>query len=78
MTHSAILFIAPQASYRTAPYVEAAQRLGVTPIIASQTRLALVSPGSEGVFVDFSRSEQALTQIVAVARQRCGRNSGYG
>lgn len=70
MTDSAILFIAPQASYRTAPYVEAAQRLGVTPIIASQTRLALVSPGAEGVFVDYSRSEQALTQIVAVARQR--------
>lgn len=70
MTKRAILFVAPHASYRTAPYAEAAQRLRVTPIIASQTRLALVSPGVEGVFVDFTRSEQALTQIVAVARQR--------
>lgn len=66
---AAILFVAPHASYRTAPYVKAALAAQILPVIASQSRLAPVSTGEQGVFVDFSDSEQALRSIVDAARQ---------
>lgn len=66
---AAILFVAPYASYRTAPFIEAALQQNILPVIASQSRLAPVSPGVKGVFIDFSDSASALNKILAAARQ---------
>ncbi|MDH5632320.1 MAG: ATP-grasp domain-containing protein [Gammaproteobacteria bacterium] len=64
----AVVFVAPHASYRIAPYVDAARRLGAVPVIVSQTRLAPVGQDVEGVFVDFADSAQVLERIVGVGR----------
>ncbi|MFB3079393.1 MAG: hypothetical protein ACE1Y4_15460, partial [Lysobacterales bacterium] len=38
-----VLIIAPHGSYRTVPYLEAARRLGIEVLIASEGRYSLVS-----------------------------------
>jgi biotin carboxylase len=47
-----LLLIVPPNSYRTAPYLEAARRLGVAATVASDGRFSLVSEIAEGLHVD--------------------------
>lgn len=47
-----LLLIAPPNSYRTAPYLEAARRLGVSAMVACEGRFSLVSEIAEGLHVD--------------------------
>ena len=70
MPQSLLLIIAPPSSYRLAPYLRAAESLGMTPLIVSDGRHSLVTEVAQGLHVDFSDSEAALVQIHALAQQR--------
>ena len=65
-----VLIIAPHGSYRTVPYVEAARRLGIEVLIASEGRHSLVSAYAQGLHLDFSDSGGALDVILEAARHR--------
>ena len=65
-----VLIIAPHGSYRTVPYVEAARRLGIECLIASEGRHSLVSAYAQGLHLDFSDSRGALDVLVEAARRR--------
>ena len=65
-----VLIIAPHGSYRTVPYVEAARRLGIEVLIASEGRHSLVSAYAQGLHLDFSDSRAALDVILEAARHR--------
>ena len=64
-----VLLIAPYASYRTVPFVEAAQALGVEVVIASHDRSALVAADSRGVHIDMGDPDAAMHTLLAAAQQ---------
>jgi len=64
-----VLLVAPTNSYRTYAYIEAARRLGVDLVLASEGRHALVGAEVAGVQVDL-HDPQAVDRLVAQARQR--------
>ena len=63
-----VLIIAPHGSYRTAAYLDAARRLGIEVLIASEGRHSLVSAYAQGLHLDFSDSRGALEVIIEAAR----------
>lgn len=63
-----ILLLAPPGSYRIAPYLFAARRLGIEPLIASTGKHALVSMYDEGLNLDFDHPDEAL----AIIREAAG------
>lgn len=63
------MLIAPYASYRTVPFVQAAQALGVEVVIASHDRGALVAAGSRGVHIDMGDVDAAMRTLLAAAQQ---------
>ena len=63
-----VLIIAPHGSYRTVPYVEAARRLRIEVLIASEGRHSLISAYAQGLHLDFSDSGGALDVILEAAR----------
>ncbi len=65
-----VLVIAPHSSYRTAPFLSAAQRLDVDVLVASRGRHSIVSSVAEGLHVDFENPEAALAEIVRESRKR--------
>ena len=65
-----VLLIAPYSSYRIAPYVEAAQRLGIELRIVSEGRHSLVAAVADGIHVDFSDPDTALTRILEAVAER--------
>lgn len=62
-----LLIIAPPGSYRLAPYLKAAQRLGLTPQIASTSQYSVIPSSNEGLHLDLSQPEQALELILEAA-----------
>jgi len=64
-----LLIIAPHSSYRIAPYIQAAESLGVAVTIASAGEHSLISVISQGLHIDFSDHEKALADIIAVVEQ---------
>lgn len=73
MTTSArprLLLVAPHSSYRIAPYLSAAQSLGVDVLVASTSEHSLVSAVAEGLRIDLDQPEQALDTILDSARER--------
>lgn len=60
-----LLLLAPHGSYRIAPFVEAARALGLSIVIASESRLALADPWTEALRVDFSTPVTALADLLA-------------
>ena len=64
-----LLLITPPASYRTVPYLEAARRLGIEPLLASPGRHALVTQLTGGLQIDLSHGA-ALRQLLAANRER--------
>jgi biotin carboxylase len=64
-----VLLIAPHGSYRTAPFIAAAPRLGAKVLVASEGRHSLVSAYAEGIHVDLGDAEGALATILRVARR---------
>lgn len=66
----AILLIAPNGSYRTAPFLSAAAQLGVETIIASESEYPLVAMGQGAVRVNFARPDEALARLLAAGTDR--------
>jgi len=64
-----LLIIAPHSSYRIAPYLQAAENLGVDVTIASAGEHSLISIINKGLHINFSNHEQALSEIVTAAKQ---------
>jgi len=68
-TSHRLLIIAPHSSYRIAPYLQAAEALGVDVTIASAGEHSLISVINKGLHINFADKEQALAEIVAAAEQ---------
>ena len=65
-----ILLIAPHNSYRTAPFLEAAARLRVEVLIASEGHHSIVSAYAQGLRVTLSNYRGAVELVLAEARRR--------
>jgi biotin carboxylase len=63
-----VLIIAPHSSYRTIPFIEAAQKLGIDVLIASEGEHSLVSAVAQGLCVRLKDTEAALDLILDEAR----------
>jgi len=69
-TQSCLLIIAPPNSYRLAPYLRAAESLGLAPLIVSDGRHSLVTEVAQGLHINFSDNESALAQIRDLANRQ--------
>ena len=58
-----MLLVAHPASYRTAAFIGAGERLGVRTVVASNSRLGLSPTGRPGVEIDFSDPQIAVERI---------------
>ncbi len=65
-----VLLIAPLGSYRTAAFAEAARRLGIELLVASEGKHALASAGAAGLQVDQHDPPASLARILREARRR--------
>lgn len=63
-----LLVIAPHGSYRTAPFISAAQSLGVQVLIASQGKYSIVSDYVSGLHIDLNDIDTAQQSILDEAR----------
>lgn len=59
-----ILLLSPAGSYRTVPFIEAAQRLGTQVVVASEGRHSVVSAFAQGLHLDFHRPDTALRVLL--------------
>ena len=64
-----ILLIAQAGSYRIAPYLDAARRMGLRVQIASQGEYSLISEIHHGLHVDLDDPDSALADILAQAQK---------
>jgi len=69
-TRPRLLLVAPHSSYRIAPYLNAAQSLGVDVLVASTSEHSLVSAVAEGLRIDLDHPEHTLKIILDAARER--------
>jgi biotin carboxylase len=65
-----VLIIAPHGSYRTFPYIEAAERLGVSVLIASEGKHSVVGAYAQGLHIDCAAPDAALRKILSEAAKR--------
>lgn len=65
-----ILLIAPHGSYRTAPFLLAAERRGIEVLIASEAKHSLVSAYAQGLHVDLGDPQTSLQTIQREAQRR--------
>ena len=65
-----VLLIAPHGSYRTAPFIHAAQQMGIKVLVASQGQYSIVSDYARGIHIDFSAMDAALQTLLQVAQQQ--------
>ncbi len=63
-----LLLIAQPDSYRIAPYLKAANNMGIEVMIASRGKYSLVTEVHQGLHVDLDNIETASAQILATAR----------
>ncbi|MHB1240137.1 MAG: ATP-grasp domain-containing protein [Gammaproteobacteria bacterium] len=63
-----LLLVAPPTSYRIVPYLEAAHRLGIDLVVASQGEHSLIGAVARGLHVDLQQPERALAHIVTALR----------
>ena len=59
-----VLIIAPHGSYRTFPFIEAAEKMGVEVLIASEGKHSIVSAYAHGLHIDCTEQDQALRSEV--------------
>lgn len=64
-----VLIIAPHGSYRTMPFIAAADRLGIHALIASEGKHSIVSAYAQGIHIDFRDEDQALQELLRAATQ---------
>jgi len=65
-----VLVVAPHGSYRTAPFVAAAQCVNAEAFIVSHGKYALTGASAQGLHVDFEQLDAALAAILHEHRQR--------
>ena len=65
-----MLVIAPHGSYRTAPFIKAANQLNVDVLIASQGEHSIVSDYVQGLHIDFQDENQSVDTILTEAKKR--------
>ena len=68
-TSPRLLIIAPHSSYRIAPYLQAAESLGIDVTIASAGEHSLISVINKGLHINFAKPEQALSEIIVAAEK---------
>ena len=68
-----VLVIAPHGSYRTAPFVAAAQRVNAEAFIVSHGKYALTAASAHGLHVDFDQIDAALAAILHEHQQHAFR-----
>ena len=66
---SRVLLIAPYSSYRTAPFIAAAERLRVPLLIASQSDLPVSTIAVQGVNVSFASPQEAFEKLMREAER---------
>lgn len=65
MSHTpCLLLVAPRFSYRIAPYLQAAQRLGVEVFVASNGEQLLLAAGTDGIALEFSDLNSDVERIL--------------
>ncbi|HED19135.1 MAG TPA: hypothetical protein ENI74_06495, partial [Gammaproteobacteria bacterium] len=62
-----LLLIAQANSYRIAPYLRAAKRMGLEAMIASRGEFSLISEVHDGLNVDLDNAETSLASILQEA-----------
>ena len=69
-----VLLLAPHGSYRTAPFLSAAQQLDLDVLIASEGRHSLVASEANGLHIDFRDPDTAFARLrtEALAQPFCG------
>ncbi len=65
-----VLLIAPHSSYRTIPFIEAARKLGVDALVASEGQYSVISAYLEGLHINLHETDAALATILQAARAR--------
>jgi biotin carboxylase len=65
-----VLLIVPHSSYRTIPFINAAHKLGVDALVASEGRHSVISAYLDGLHIDLRDAEGALALILQAARTR--------
>ncbi len=65
-----ILLIAPHGSYRTAPFLAAAEGRGIEVLIASESKHSLVSAYAQGLHIDLDDPQTSLQTILREAQRR--------
>jgi biotin carboxylase len=63
-----VLIIAPHGSYRTMPFITAANRMGMHALIASEGKHSIVSAYAQGIHIDFQDEEQAFLHLLRASR----------
>ena len=64
-----VLIIAPHGSYRTMPFIAAANRLGIHALIASEGKHSIVSAYAQGIHIEFRDEVLALQELLRAAAQ---------
>ena len=64
LTNKRLLLISHHNSYRIAPYIKAALNLGLEVTIASEGKHSLVSEVANGIHIDFSDVDSAISKIL--------------
>ena len=64
LTNKRLLLISHHNSYRIAPYIKAALNLGLEVTIASEGKHSLVSEVANGIHIDFSNVDSAISKIL--------------
>ncbi len=59
-----VLIIAPHGSYRTFPFIQAAQKQSIHTLIASEGRHSVVSAYAQGIHIDFSDPAKAFSDLM--------------
>ncbi|MFA7592412.1 MAG: ATP-grasp domain-containing protein [Thiohalobacteraceae bacterium] len=65
MPRPRVLLLAPHLSYRIAPFLEAAARLDIELLLASEGRYSLVGAIAAGIHVDLTQPDAALARLLA-------------
>lgn len=65
-----VLVIAPHGSYRTAPFIKAANELNIDVLIASQGEHSIVSDYVQGLHIDFKDENRSVATILTEAKKR--------
>lgn len=69
MTRKRVLVIAPHSSYRTSAFLDAASKLGIDVLFASEGKNSVVSAYSDGLHIDLGDTAGTLRKILEQALQ---------